>query len=310
MFDLITIGSATLDIIVKSRQFTLTKHTDGEISLCQVYGGKMDVEEFKMTSGGGATNVAVGAARLGLKTAMVCEVGKDFPAEIIWNEAEKDGVETAFIVSERLEETAVSVLLVAADGGRSILTHRGAAYQLESRDIPWDRIDDTKWLHLGTLGGQKELLFDLFEFMSAHQMHTSWTPSPKDLDVFIQKQLPVEMISLDVLMLNKQEWEHAAALHSDLLAQIPYIFVTHGKKGGQVFFEHQAVTYQVDPVKAIEETGAGDAFATGVISGMLYEKPLPECIEWGKKNAASVVQYLGAKRGLLTSEEMREEVRH
>lgn len=305
MFDLITIGSATLDVIVKSSQFSLEPHGEEGISLCQMYGGKMDAEEFLMTSGGGATNVAVGASRLGLRTATVCELGKDFPAQVIWNDLQQDEVETRFLVSEKLEETAVSIILVAKEGGRTAITHRGAASQLESRDIPWEEIENTRWIHLGSLGGNKQLIFDLLDFCQRREIGVSWTPSMSDLTVFLKNQLSIKYLQLDVLLLNAEEWAEFDTLQDKVLEQVSFVVVTDGKKGGKVYVNSKMdMEYQSLEVKTVEETGAGDSFASAFLSSMLLENSLATCVEWGKKNAASVVQHLGAKKGLLTREEI------
>ena len=58
--------------------------------------------------------------------------------------------------------------------------------------------------------------------------------------------------------------------------------------------------------KAVEETGAGDAFCVGFVSAYLYHQSLETCLEWGKRNAASVVTQIGAKDGLLTKREIVE----
>ncbi len=304
MFDIITIGSATLDILVKSSHFSLEPHEKG-ISLCQTYGGKMDAEEFLMTSGGGATNVAVGSSRLGLKSAAVCEIGKDFASQLIWSDLQKDNVETRFLIAERLEDTAVSVILIAQDGGRSAITHRGAAYQLESRDIPWEDLEDTRWIHLGSLGGNKQLIFDLMDFTQRHDIGISWTPSTTDLKVFTSNQLGPEYLQVDVLILNKEEWMSLETLHARLADQLSLVVVTDGKKGGEVLVNGKVEhTYTSLDVKTVEETGAGDSFASGFLSSMVLGNSLPDCVEWGKKNAASVVQYLGSKKGLLTREQI------
>jgi sugar/nucleoside kinase (ribokinase family) len=57
-------------------------------------------------------------------------------------------------------------------------------------------------------------------------------------------------------------------------------------------------------VEAVEETGAGDAFGSGLVAALIQGKEIEEAIEWGKRQAAKVVQYMGAKRGLMTLEEI------
>lgn len=306
MYDLITIGSATLDIVVKSPDFHLTEMASGGIALCERLGGKMDVDTLRMISGGGATNVAVGCARMGLRSAVVAEVGHDFPAQMIFAELEREGVETKFIVTERMEETAVSVLLVAGNGGRTIMTHRGAAYELENRDLPWDSLTATRWIHLGGVGGEKPLLFDLFDYLQHKEIGLSWTPSPKDLAVFARGELLVESIRADVMILNQEEWQTCESIQDSLRQQIPVIVVTKGKEGGTVYIQSEkSWQFVADDVQSIEETGAGDAFTSGFVSGVLLGKTIPECVGWGKRNATSVIQALGAKEGLLTREQVR-----
>lgn len=305
MYDVITIGSASLDIVVKSKNFTLSARPDGSIALCEVYGAKMDVDELLLVSGGGATNVAVGCARLGLKSAVICEIGKDFPGRIVSEDLKDEGVDDQFIVSERLEQTAVSVLLVAKEGGRSALTHRGAAYELESRDITWEALEKTRSVHLGTLGADKQLIIDLFEFFSTREICVSWTPSLKDLEIFTLAELSTNIISCDVMVLNAQEWQTVTQIKEEFLRLVPLIIVTDGSNGGKVFNEgKQLFEFNATQVAVVEETGAGDAFATGILSGIIMGKSLIECVEWGKKNASSVIQFLGAKKGLLTLDQI------
>lgn len=304
MYDLVTIGSATLDIIAKSSALTLTKSQDG-ILICEPYGEKLDVEAMEFQSGGSATNVGIGASRLGLKTAVICEVGKDFASQIILKSLQDDKVDTKYVVKERLEQTAVSILLVSGEGGRSILTHRGAAYQLESRDIAWEALAKSRWTHLGSLGGDKELMLDLMEYFDKHNLSFSWTPSMKDWKVFQKKGLDISLVHPNVLILNETEWGEIKNFQELLFKQVEMIVITNGKEGGDLFLNGKKVWYyEALKVKIVEETGAGDAFATGFIAGVLANLPLPKCVEWGRQNSASVVQFLGAKKGLLTKTQL------
>lgn len=303
MYDLVSIGSATLDIVIKSQKFLISdKHAEKLLTFN--YGAKIDVDDMKFVSGGGATNVAVGASRLGLSVAAICEVGKDIASQVILTDLKRDKVDTQYMIRERSEQTAVSALLVCGDGERTALTHRGAAYQLESRDIHWDVLKSTRWVHLGTLGADKQLIFDLFDFARTHELSVSWTPSVKDLQLFLSGSLLPSCIFCDVLILNSQEWADIKDLQKDLLDRIGLIVVSDGDLGGDVYYQHNHAHYDAVRVKTVEVTGAGDAFACGLISGLITGKTLEQCLNQAKHNAASVVQYLGAKEGLLTKEQM------
>jgi ribokinase len=56
----------------------------------------------------------------------------------------------------------------------------------------------------------------------------------------------------------------------------------------------------------VERTGAGDAFSTGCISALAKGMELSEALVWGTLSSTSVVQYIGAREGLLTPQKMAE----
>jgi sugar/nucleoside kinase (ribokinase family) len=65
-----------------------------------------------------------------------------------------------------------------------------------------------------------------------------------------------------------------------------------------------------DPKPPYERTGAGDAFASTVTAALALGKPLSEALQWGPINSMSVVQQVGAQKGLLTREKLEEYLRN
>jgi len=304
MHDIITIGSATVDIFMKSTQFHLQPTQEG-LLLCQEYGGKMDIDQFRMSTGGAGTNTAVGFRRMGFKTAAVIEIGKDVLGQMIWDDLQREHVDTDFIVSEKNEETAVSVILISGDGGRSALTHRGAASQLEARDLPWDFLNKTRWIHLSNVGADTELLFTLFDYLRTSLVGLSWNPGHSELELLANGKIVVEQVVADVLLMNKEEWQILESVQKRILAHIPTVVVTNGKEGGQLF-KHGDYIYDYKPmiVSVTQETGAGDAFAVGFVSAHLSHLDSATCCSWGVHNSSSVIQKMDAKQGLLTKDQM------
>ena len=190
MHDIITIGSATVDMFMKSKAFHL-EPTDQGVLLCQEYGGKLDIDEFSVQSGGAGTNAAVGFTRLGFQTAAVVEIGKDLFGQMVWDDLKREQVDTSFVVSEKSEQTAVSVLLISGDGGRSALTHRGASSMLEARDLPWQALCDTRWIHLSNISGNKELLMRLFDHLHNMEVGLSWNPGHLELELLATHQFVI-----------------------------------------------------------------------------------------------------------------------
>jgi sugar/nucleoside kinase (ribokinase family) len=59
-----------------------------------------------------------------------------------------------------------------------------------------------------------------------------------------------------------------------------------------------------DPAPPVDRTGAGDSFASTVTSALALGKTLPEALSWGPINSMSVVQYIGAQKGLLHKDKL------
>ncbi len=300
MFHVITIGSALVDIFIHSKQFESQKSDKGQM-LCQLYGAKVDIEGFRVYTGGGSTNTAVGFSRLGLSAAALCETGRDDFAKIVTQDLEREHVSTQLVIAEKKEQTGGSIVLVGAQGGRTVLVHRGAASMLDTFDIPPYWLSQTRWVHLSSIGGRKETLEKIFLLIrKSGEVGLSWNPGQGELALLKDNELEIESIPCKIAFFNKEEWRQVSVLHQQLLRQIPHIIVTDGKNGGDAYINGKhSWRYLALPVESVDDTGAGDAFATGYVAAHLLGKKPQAAIEWAVKNASSVVRFYGAKLGLL-----------
>lgn len=300
MFQVITIGSALVDIFVHSRHFQSRPSQDGAL-LCQVYGDKQDVESFRVYTGGGGTNTAVGFRRLGFQTGVVCELGRDDFAQIVLAALQREQVSTQLVIAEKKEQTGGSVVLVGEDGGRTVLVHRGAASQLDTYDIPAFWLSQTGWIHLASISGQLPALQKIFHLCRHHrEIGLSWNPGKAELQLLASGQLKPAEIPCQVFVVNKEEWALVAAQQAEILQAFSQVIVTNGKAGGTVYLAGKpAWLFEGQGIHAVDETGAGDAFVTGYVAAQILHLPPQTGIAWGVRNASSVVSYYGAKLGLL-----------
>lgn len=295
-----SIGSAIVDMFVRSRDFTV-KPTDEGVMLCQKYGAKIELDSFELHTGGGGGNTAVGFSRLGFEATVVAETGRDLMAKLVIDDLHNEKVVTDYLIKEKKEETGGSIILTGQDGGRTALVHRGAASQLDPQDIPAEALAKAEWIHLSSIAGRFLTLQTIFKTVKQFQLRMSWNPGTAELKLLADGSLNINDISCQILFINDEEWQVIENIQAKILMQIPIIVVTKGKKGGAVYHRgKKAVEYEILPVATVEETGAGDSFAVGFIGAYLLEKDLNTCCEWGKRNSASVVKAVGAKKGLLT----------
>lgn len=299
MFDVITIGSSLIDIFVKSDDFELKKMDQG-VMICQTLGEKVEVDEFVMRTGGGGSNTAVGFARMGFNTAIITETGKDDWADIVVSELHKEVINTSLVIRNKKEQTGGAVILVSNHGGRTVLVYRGAASQLDPHDIPEKYFTYTKWVHLSSIAGRLQTLKKIFSLVGQKQHpQFSWNPGKQELALLSEGKLSLDEVHLEVLFVNEEEWGQLESLHSRLKSNVQQIVVTNGSKGGRVYHQDDWHEFQADNIESLDDTGAGDAFAVGYVSAVLYDQDLETAIDWGKQNAVSVIQNVGAKPGLL-----------
>src|SRR3989344_4585350 len=150
----ITIGSATLDVYVKSKAFKVLKSAEfftGEGG-CLAVGSKNEADEIFVDTGGGATNTAVTFANLGIPVSVLTRVGDDLFGREVERVMREKKVGLEFLQQDKKLSTSYSTLLLLGTGERSVLVYRGASNNLEfpRRFSPLDKGE------LGGVGKSKE----------------------------------------------------------------------------------------------------------------------------------------------------------
>lgn len=301
MYDMITIGSSMIDFFVQSDEFSMTKNSEG-VLLCQRYGDKIEVDNFSLVTGGGGSNTAVGFARAGFHTAVVTETGKDVLAKLILDSFHQEKVATNLVIQEKKEQTGGSVILIGQDGGRTAMVHRGAASLLDPKDLPLDSIAKTGWVHLSSIAGRQATLSAIFKARGNKKM--SWNPGKQELYLLAESQLALNTLPVEILLINEQEWAMVDIAQPAIVTHIPIVVITNGSQGGRIISQGREITFHSQATQSVDDTGAGDAFATGFVSAYIWQKPLTVCATIGAKNAAAVVEQVGAKAGLLRKENL------
>jgi len=307
MYDIISIGAATKDVFLISKDFKLIKSNKFSTGVgeCFAYGAKLELGDIYFDIGGGATNSAFTFANLGLKADICSRVGKDiYGLEILHTLAERGiGLE---IATDRTHKTAYSTILVMPNGDRTILVYRGASANFSDKDINWSKLK-TKWIYLSSVAGSTSLLNRLFSYVKANKVKISWNPGSDELKLGKQT-LSRYMKDAYVFNVNKEEAEKLTGkkeikdIFKELNRLSPgYNIVTDGAKGaylsdGMLIYHAPALDHKV-----INTTGAGDAFGSGFTTGMLLKNDWDYALRLGILNSHGVVQKMGAKAGLLTS---------
>jgi len=83
------------------------------------------------------------------------------------------------------------------------------------------------------------------------------------------------------------------------------IAITVGKKGVYAY-DGQKIYYQKSALaKVINTTGAGDSFSAAFVASLFYQpENIKKALKWGVLNSASVIDKIGAQKGLLTKKQI------
>lgn len=308
MRDVITIGSATRDIFIRSSALEMrdSDRSPGGIDACFPLGAKIEIKELVLETGGGATNAATAFARLGWNTAVLSSVGDDDNGRDVLAALKKEGVDTSLVQIDPREQTALSIIALAGSGERTVLVYRGASEKIRPEKIRWDALM-TKWLYITSLGGKIELLQKILGHASKNGIRVAWNPGSLELRNGLER-LAMFIRQVDVFNVNLEEAMQLTGLTTrdvnKLFAALRGLprraaIITDGTNGAYADDGRRTWHSRVLDVERVNATGAGDAFGSGLVAGLMKRDDLPYALAVATANAAGVVQKMGAKRGLL-----------
>lgn len=314
ILDVITIGSATRDVYLKSEGFEIRKHGDSPtgVEQCFPLGTKIEVKQIVFTTGGGGTNAAVTFARQGLKTGCVGIVANDFNGKEIIKELKNERVKPFFSIHKD-DLTAYSVILVHPDAERTILTYKGEGQHFDPEKISWNKLK-AKWFFLGSMDGNWSMLEKSFEHAALRNFKIAFNPGGKELAHGSEKLKPL-LAKTDIFSVNLEEAEgllnsnYQNSKPEDVLKELDklvkgIVVLTLGPEGVLVSDKKSIYKAGTPDSPKIERTGAGDAFVSGFVSQyILSSGDVVKSIQFATANASSVVAQYGPKAGILSKNE-------
>lgn len=306
--DVLAIGNATVDAFImlhNLQKFTYDKFAN-QISF--PLGEKIPLDEYKLCLGGNACNVAVGLSRLGFETSLAAEIGDDEFSERIVKDLEKEKVDQRFVVKIHETDPHFNIIL-SYNGERTILAEKNPHHvNLKVEDI------NPRFIYLTSFNGDWQSLYDYVFSVSSDSL-IGFNPGSRQITENLSEVISY-LPKIEILFVNLEE---AKKLIGEDLSDIKEILkklkdigpknvsITDGANGSYAIGKDGTI-YQLGTTgeKPIEQTGAGDSYATGFIYGYLAGKEVGECMKFGAQNAASVIKKVGAQHGLLSKKEIEE----
>lgn len=304
-FDIACIGGAKLDIFLSLHNANNYLHYQKDTNeLCIKFGQKIPVDKAEVFLGGNATNVSVGLSRLGLNVGIIAEIGKDEFAQKIINYLKAENVNTSKIVQEENTSSSFSVILSYANDRTIFSQHIKRNHNFNLDDI------ETKWIYLTSIGAVWENVYDkTVEYIK--KTGASLVFNPGTLQVSDANNLLNVLAATHILIVNREEAEQILKtkdeilMIEDLLKKLKQlgpkiVVITDGKNGSYAINEQREILKQdIIESKAVEITGAGDAYSSGFVAGFIKTNNLQQAMHLGALNSSSCIKIRGAQNGLL-----------
>lgn len=313
-FDFVSIGDITTDEFIELRQdrAIVTKSLNGRDVLSMYFGDKLEFKgAVNVPAVGNSPNAAVSAKRLGLKTGLVCDIGDDVGGVEILDWLKNEGVDTRFIDVQKGKETNHHYVLRYGPERTILIKHETYDYVVPDMGAP-------KWVYLSSVGEHGVAYHHEIAAYVKERPGTKLAFQPGSFQI----QLGVEELKdvyevCELFFCNKEEAQQILSTGEQSIPELlkgiralgPTIpVITDGPRGAYALAEDGVwhMPMYPDPAPPVDRTGAGDAFSSTFTSALALGHDVPTALRWGPINSMSVVQYIGAQKGLLTREQIEE----
>lgn len=310
-YDFIAIGDITTDAFIQLKDATVNCEINrNTCMLCVRFGDKIPYERVDVVRAvGNSPNAAVSANRLGLKTALVTDIGDDENGRECLATLSTEGVATDFVTTHKGKITNYHYVLRYEEERTILIKHEEYDYTLQDMGKP-------KWLYLSSLG-ENSLPFHgvLADYLKKNKnVKMAFQPGTFQIKLGYKKLKPLYEAA-ELFFCNKEEAAKILGEQSlDLQVLLRgmhglgpnIVVITDGPDGAYTFDgkEMWHMPMYPDPAPPVDRTGAGDSFSSTFTSALALGKSIPEALSWGPINSMNVVQHIGAQKGLLTREQI------
>ena len=279
--------------------------------------GETLVEEAGLYPGGSAANSIYGLAKLGVSTGFIGVVGDDGAGDYLVEDFKSVGVDTRRVAVKRGEITGETLYLSDRTGKRSIYVLPGANDRLSFENIDLSYINMAGLLHISSFAGERQfqLLVQLMKEQS-YSVRVSFSPGMMYAARGL-KALASILGRTSVLFVNQGELKcltgrdviDGVNICLEYGCQIVAVTLGEGRKlpGSKViatcYIKDNDGEYIIEKIATnakddFDATGAGDAFATGFLYGLVKDKSMVKCGRLGDTSARLCISKNGARQGL------------
>ena len=267
-------------------------------------------DSYNVGPGGKGCNQAIAISRLGGKVNFISKIGNDEYGKLAINNFKKDNINTSNIIISKKHKTGVAGIHIDRNTGKNAITVvRGAPASLTREEIDINKIKQSK-IFLTQLEVPLDVTLHCLKAAKENGLINILNPAPacklsneffKLVDYFTPNETEAEYYT-GIKIINETDAKKSAL--KLIKMGIKNVIITLGEKG--IFFSNgiENIYIKSIQVKAIDTTGAGDAFNGGFTLALLKGKKIKECLEFANRVAGLSTTKLGAGDSMPTLNEL------
>lgn len=295
IFDCTVVGDVFIDVVVK------VEH--GQI---RFFRGGTSYVDFAKAVFGGSGNIAVGVSSLGGTAAFVGKAGDDFFGKLYAQDLKKKGV-VSKIFFDQESPTGLLIALVEDGKQRSFLVFRGANDKLSTNEInkETDLFQRSRYVYISGYSlvndPQRSAVLRAVEIARRFKAKTVFDPGAYNIVKSRRKFILRTLELCDIFSPNLEEAQAItnATNIDDIISQlrdkVPLTALKCGADGSILIDRKETVKVSGFKVKALDPTGAGDAFTAALIYGLSQAMPLESTGKLANWVAAEVIKHVGSR---------------
>jgi sugar/nucleoside kinase (ribokinase family) len=276
-------------------------------------GQLLAIDGMPIKAGGCAANVAINLAKQGLEVDVIGCLGQDGSADVLLGCLESHGVGCAQITRTTQYPTSKTVILLVEGQDRRYIHVFGSNRAFTVGDIKREWIESLDIFYFGGLyilpGIRMAELAGLLKFCRARKITTvvdvvmpqTWSgfeelkPLLPEIDYFLPNNDEAKLITGCDQPLDQVRALRAAGANT--------VIVTQGKAGAVAARDGQYWQCGTYPATVVDPSGSGDAFSSGIVTGIRRGWDLPKILRYASALGASATRAVGTTDGVFTASE-------
>ena len=315
-YDFVAIGDIVVDAFIELNKDAADVSTDmdtGRMTLHMPFGSKLPYNDVSVVAAvGNSPNAAVSAKRLGLRSALMSNVGTDRNGKDCLDALRREGIDTDLVKVHEGKKSNYHYVLQYGPERTILIKHEHYPYGLPALPSP------PRYFYFSSIG-EDSIAFhhEVAAFLAAHpETKLAFQPGTFQIKLGTTELKDLYAVT-EIFFCNKEEAQEIlktdtqdfAVLLKGMKALGPKIPVITDGPNGSYALDGDAVWYMPmypDPAPPKDRTGAGDAFASTFTAAIALGLDVKTALAWGPINSMSVVQHVGAQAGLLSKAQLEE----